>query len=290
MSRRIILDSGAFTASRQGDAIDLREYICFARRNLPLLEQIINLDIIPNRDMNTAEIENACVRSYANQRAMKDAGLNPLPVVHQLDAQHWLERYLEDREPYVALAPKGQGSFNWLSHCFKTIAQASYSPKVHGLAVTNTNQWLNFQWATVDSSTWVKQAAVGQVLVPLFDGTDQPLYHLRPRGVFVTERMKIERNHVDRLRDYEREDVLRFLQLCGLSLNAVRQSHQARCRALIKYFQALQSASDAVLYFVSNPNARKLLSQCDVKHHLLSYAILRRQRDGTLQRYVEGQT
>jgi hypothetical protein len=219
---------------------------------------------------------------------MKDAGLAPLPVVHQFDAPRWIERYLNDREPYIALAPKGRGSLDWLNQCFKTIAQASYRPKVHGLAVTNTIQLIDFPWTSVDSATWVKQAAVGRLLVPLFDRADRPLYNFRPRGVFVTSRMEVEPSHIDQLRDYERADVIRFLQLCNLSLNEVRQNHQARCCALIKYFQALQSVSGAVLHFVSNTSAgtRNLLLGCGARDHLLSYAVLRGQREGAIEKYV----
>jgi hypothetical protein len=223
---------------------------------------------------------------------MKDAGLNPLPVIHQIDGVEWLERYLDDREPYLAFAPKGRGSFEWLGRCFSKIQQAPYVPKVHGLAVTNTLHLMNFPWTSVDSATWVKQAAVGRVLVPLFDRANQPLYHLRPNGIFVTDRMQVEPDHIDRLHEYERGDVLRFLQLCNLTLRDVRQSHEARCRAQITYFRALQSESGAVLYFVSNigRHARNLLNQCGAQDHLLSYAILRRQRHGALEQYVSGRT
>jgi hypothetical protein len=147
-----------------------------------------------------------------------------------------------------------------------------------------------FRWSSTDSSTWAKQAAVGRVLVPLFDNADQPLYRLRPHGIFVSGRMTIEPNHIDQLHDFQREDLIRFLQQCDLSLEDVRTSHQARCRALITYFRRLQSEAGTVLYFVANPNARDLLLECGARDHLLSYAWLRRQRDGALQRYVEDHT
>jgi hypothetical protein len=286
---RIFLDSGAFTAARQGEAIDVREYTKFARRNLSLLHQVVNLDLIPDPLMDNDEIEDVCAKSYKNQQTLRDAGLSPLPVVHRLDAPIWLERYLEDGEPYIALAPGRQaGAVGWLRRCFKTIAQASYKPKVHGLGVTNSIQLVNFPWSSVDSATWIKQAAVGRLLVPLFDGDDRPLYHLRPDGVFVTDRMRVETNHIDRLNDFQRDDLCRFLQSCSLSLSEVRHSHEARCRALIAYFRALQPVSGAALYFVSNPQARSLLAQCGAYDHLLSYARLRGQRDGALERYVSG--
>jgi hypothetical protein len=86
-----------------------------------------NLDIIPDPDMDRDEIEATCERSYQNQQFLKDAGLAPLAVVHRLDGPHWLERYLNDREPYIALAPgRHAGAVGWLQRCFQTIAQASY--------------------------------------------------------------------------------------------------------------------------------------------------------------------
>jgi hypothetical protein len=289
MNPQIFLDSGAFSASRQGVAIDVREYAKFARQNLPLIGCMANLDIIPDPDMDRDEIEATCKRSYQNQQFLKDAGLAPLPVVHRLDGPNWLERYLSDGEEYICLAPgRNAGAVGWLQRCFNTIAQASYQPRIHGLGVTTALLTTQFAWSSTDSSTWAKQAAVGRVLVPLFDSADQPLFHLRPAGFFVSNRMQVEPNHIDQLHDYQRDDVERFLQRCDLSLSEVRTDHRARCRALIAYFKALQSVSCAKLYFVSNPNARDLLLECGAHDHLLSYAWLRRQRDGALERYVEG--
>jgi hypothetical protein len=273
--------------------IDVREYAKFVRRNLALIRHVVNLDIIPDPDMDREEIETTCKRSYQNQQALKDAGLAPLPVVHRLDGPHWLERYLEDGERYICLAPgRHAGAVGWLRRCFQLIEKAPHRPAVHGLGVTTATMMTAFNFTTVDSATWIRQAAVGRLLVPLFDNTNQPLYRLRPHGIFVSSRMKVEPNHVDRLHDYQRDDLIRFLQHCGLGLSDVRQSHEARCHALIAYFQALQSESGATLYFVSNRSAdtRDLLTSCGAYDHLLSYALFRGKRDGALERYVEGHT
>jgi hypothetical protein len=293
MTPRIFLDSGAFTAARQGQIIDLGEYTRFIRAHHDILAQFVNLDLIPDSGMDRDQIESAAEQSYANQQFLKDAGFSPLPVVHRLDGPGWLEKYLVDREPYIALAPgRKAGAVGWLQRCFQTIAQASYQPKIHGLGVTTATQMTVFSFSTVDSATWIKQGGYGHLLIPLFNRADEPLYNLRAKGVFVSDRMQIEPSHIDRLHDYQRDDVERFLRLCGLSLSEVRADHRARCRALIKYFQGLQSASGATLYFVSNRSAdtRDLLTSCGAYDHLLSYAMFRGKREGALARYVEGHT
>jgi hypothetical protein len=224
---------------------------------------------------------------------MKDAGLNPMPVVHRLDGPGSLERYLLDREPYIALAPHGAGqrALNWLDRCFATIKQASYQVQVHGLAVTNSIQMTEFRWASVDSSTWVQQAGRGNVLVPVFGVDDRPDYRHRPKRYCVTDRMHVEKNHIDKLDDFTLDDLRYFIHhVCELSLTEVRYSHFARWRALIKYFRGLEAASGAHLYFVSDLDAqmRNALIKCGAKTHLLSFFKLRKQRDGMLERYVEG--
>lgn len=181
---RILLDSGAYSAFHRGDVIELDQYIGFVKRHSHLIESAVNLDIIPERGFDKDQLRAACEQSYRNLQIMKDAGINALPVVHQVDGPGWLERYLDDREPYIALAPVrggGKRALNWLNRCFETIKQASYQPQLHGLAVTNAIQMMEFPWTSVDSSTWVRQAAAGNVFVPVFGLDDRPDYRHEPR-------------------------------------------------------------------------------------------------------------
>jgi len=122
---RILLDSGAYSAFHQGDAVELSDYITFVRRQSPLIERVINLDVIPDPILDADQIKATCEQSYRNLQAMKDAGLSPLPVVHRLDGPGSLERYLVDREPYIALSPHGAGqkALSWLHRSFAKLSR-----------------------------------------------------------------------------------------------------------------------------------------------------------------------
>jgi hypothetical protein len=287
---RILLDSGAYSVFRRGAVVELDAYIGFAKRHSHLLEYVVNLDVIPDVDL---DVNKACEQSYANQQAMKDAGLKPLAVVHQVDEPGWLEKYLDDREPYIALAPAKRGgrrAIAWTMQCFDTIKQAPYRPKVHGLAVTSSLMMTEFPWTSVDSSTWLQQAKTGYVYVPVYGLDGKPDYRLQPNRYCVTDRMQVECNHIDKLDEFQLEGVRKFLDVCGLSLTEVRHSHHARKRAQITYFMKLEAISGVRLYFVSRTDTltSKVLRQCGAEHHLLSYFRLRQQRDGVLAKYVEG--
>jgi hypothetical protein len=163
--------------------------------------------------------------------------------------------------------------------------------QVHGLAVTNSIQLTEFPWGSVDSSTWVRQAGTGNVLVPVFGIDDRPDYRHQPKRYCVTDRMHVEKNHIDKLDDFPLDDLRYFIHhVCELSLTEVRYSHDARWRALIKYFRGLEAASGARLYFVSDLDAqmRNVLMECGAENHLLSFFKLRQLPDGMLERYIEG--
>jgi hypothetical protein len=291
---RILLDCGAYSAFRLGATIDLHEYITFQQRHAHLIEHAINLDIISGPDLDAQQIKAACEQSYRNLHIMKDAGLSPWPVIHQTDGRDWLERYLNDREPYIALAPfkhGGKSAVAWVQQSFATIKQASYQPRVHGLGVTNALLMVQFPWTSVDSSTWLRQAATGNVLVPVLQIGGKPDFRLQPNRYCVTDRSEVEKNHIDKLDEFRLDDLRYFIHdICGLTLTEVRYSHPDRWRALVNYFRGLEVASGARLYFVNGIDGqmRNVLMECGAENHLLSFFVLSQLRDGMLQRYVEG--
>jgi hypothetical protein len=294
MKPRILLDSGTYSAFHQRrEQIELKAYISFVKRNSHLIEHPVNLDVIHDgRDPD--ETKAACEKSYSNFQIMKNAGLKPLPVVHQTDGSGWLEKYLEEAEPYIALAPRkngGKRAIKWLLRCFETIRQASYPVKVHGLAVTSSILMTEFPWTSVDSTTWIRQAACGIVFVPVYEHNDCPEYQHRPHRYFVTDRTQAKGNHIDRLSDLKLDGLRLYLQKeCGLSVFEIRYDHRARWRAFIRYFKGLEATSNTRLYFVNGPDTRMrdILIDCGAGNHLISYYALRGQPDDSLERYVNG--
>ena len=204
----ILLDSGAFTAANTGIRLNVRAYTAFIQREASAATAYFNLDVIPGslreREWRLDHIEAAAAQSYQNQQVMKAAGLSPIPVFHQGDPWHWLERYLGDGESYVALstnkAARRAEHLRWLYACFELIPQRLVSVKTHALGVSSNLLCSEFPWTTCDSGRWFKAGANGQILVPEFSG-DRPDWSIHPRQIFVTYQMIGHRNHIDVLGD-----------------------------------------------------------------------------------------
>ena len=293
---KVILDSGAFTAANKGFRLSVAAYIAFIRREAPADTQYISLDVIPSslrrREWRLEYIEAAAKQSYADLQKMKDAGQNPIPVFHQGDPWHWLERFLSEGENYIALSTNKTASrleqLTWLDGCFDVLTDQNGQALVrtHALGVSSNLLCSRYPWTTFDSGRWFKCGANGQILMPHFsDG--RPDYSLPPRILQVTDQMQWHRNHIDRFGDHEHVD--RYLQeVIGCDLTDVQYDHWHRHRACIIY---LRNAIGPRLYFVVNSfEQAHLLAQCHVQSILVSYAYLKDKPEGTLERYVQGRT
>src|SRR5262245_61823251 len=109
-----MIDSGAYSAWKRDQPIDLAAYIKFLKRFGAYIDVAVSLDVIPGErgeyEFDQQCIEAAAQQSYENHLRMKDTGLRPVPVYHQGDDVRWLHRYLDDGETYVGLSPyKRQG-------------------------------------------------------------------------------------------------------------------------------------------------------------------------------------
>lgn len=151
----VFLDSGAFSADTQGVPIDRAAYIAYIKRYQHLITTYANLDVIRNPEA-----------TWANQQALEDAGLAPLPVFHGGSDWSWLEHYIE-RYPYIALGGlvgKVNRAKGWLVRCFQ---MAQGRAVFHGFGVTAWQVLRDLPWYSVDSSSWGQGFRYGQV--PVFD-------------------------------------------------------------------------------------------------------------------------
>jgi hypothetical protein len=204
--------------SRQGQPIDVKNYIPFIKCHKHVIDRYASLDVIPGidgrRTADPARLKAAAEESYRNHQIMKDAGLSPIPVIHHDDRLRCLEQYLKDGEPYIGLSPikrSPHDAIRFLDAAFSLINDGSGRPtvKTHGFGVTTTLLCKEYPWTSIDSSTWWKAAAVGQILVPLYVD-DCPDYSLRPRVISITDGATARRNHVDWLPRVELEELGRF--------------------------------------------------------------------------------
>ena len=165
---RWFLDSGAFSAARHGKPIVLDDYIRYIKRHRRHLEVYANLDVIPTAASGS---EAAAKASWQNFKAMRAAGLEPMPVFHLGESIKWLDRMVGADCSYIGLGGVARrhtrAQRDSFKSCFKHIPS---TVRVHGFGVTNAALLHEFPWATSDSVAWRLLAANGCFYLPMANG------------------------------------------------------------------------------------------------------------------------
>lgn len=192
----LLLDSGAFSAWKKGEQINLGEYIEFVKEHRSLLHAYVNLDVIPGRlggkPAEPPEVEEAAAQSWRNFEAMRTAGLDPIPVYHLGESADWLRRILDSGAGWIglggAVGKPDEAQHRFFKRSFRLISAAPRPPRVHGFGVTSINHLVNFPWYSADSTSWVISSAMGAIFVPTdsrdggFDFSKLSLMRVSGRG------------------------------------------------------------------------------------------------------------
>ena len=137
----------------------LDAYIEFIHKYEKQLLGYVNLDIIYNAE-----------RSWINQEYMESHGLRPVPVFHHEEDFKWLKKYVDEYE-YIGIGGVATGLgmeafLGFADACFEIIGYEHPKVQVHGFAVTSFDMMFRYPWYSVDSTSWLKHAAYGNVIVP----------------------------------------------------------------------------------------------------------------------------
>jgi hypothetical protein len=141
----------------------LDEYIEFIHKYKNQLLGYVNLDIIYNAE-----------ESFENQQYMESNGLRPIPVFHYGEDFKWLEHYVNNYD-YIGIGGVAGGITlqqfvqSLGNRAFEYISHTNPGIKVHGFAVTSISLMQHFPWYSTDSTTWLKHAVYGEVMVPNYD-------------------------------------------------------------------------------------------------------------------------
>jgi hypothetical protein len=300
---RLFLDSGAYTAWKQGRIIDVRDYNKFVREAEPCLAVYANLDVIPGRPdrvRTTVDAEAAAALSYRNLQTMKDAGLQPVPVFHHGERLEWLERMLKDGEDYIGVSTAKNLPYavrrRWLGDFFREVTDQQGRPliRVHGFGEAHVRVLRRYPFFSVDSAGWLQAGANGKIYVPAYrDG--KPDWLSDPEMTTVSGREVQSRYAQNRtfetLNARGQGQVVRcFLEReVGINLGMARNSWWHRQSALATYYFKMSAAiKDLTFYFSSayDADACQILLSAGARHHLLSYWRLRKRRPDVLMDYV----
>jgi hypothetical protein len=174
---KFLLDSGAFSADSFGiDDVGkyLNDYISFIRKYENNLLGYFNLDNI--RD---AEI------SWKNQKYIEERGLTPIPAYHYGEDFKWLETYCNEHK-YVGIGGVARGVSKQnnrilFDKIFEYVDKKNLNTKFHAFGITSLRFLLDYPWYSADSTTWLKFAAYGKILMPKYDVKKQEfVYTMSP--------------------------------------------------------------------------------------------------------------
>lgn len=190
----------------------------------------------------------------------KEHGLKPVPVIHYGADMAWIERYLDDGYTFLGIGGLGQGVgkeeyFKWGDRLFSLLCSGPDRlpcAKTHGFAMTAWDLLVRYPWWSVDSASWIKAAAFGQIYVPRLVKGEFSFDH-PPYSLTVSEKSpnrKEAGKHLLTLSPAARRAVCAWLEYCGVALGTETQGEQAgefgalthhKPRALVnlRYFKAL---------------------------------------------------
>ncbi|MBU0777726.1 hypothetical protein KKF82_05670 [Patescibacteria group bacterium] len=252
----IMLDSGAFSAWNTGKNIDLYEYITFCKDNLSALDYIVNLDKIPGKygqkHLSPEQIEESTRVGWENYEYMIKKGIPKeklIHVFHQGESFKWLEKIV-DLMKYIGLSPANdrttQEKILWLDDCMKYVLDSEGFPivKFHGFGVTSLKIMLRYPWYSVDSTSWVLTSRFGSVFVPK-KKQGKYVYDENSWKVCVSNKSPSQSEagkHYSTFAEIEKEEILRYFNLKGYTIEELADDYKKRDELNIIYFLDLEKS------------------------------------------------
>ena len=226
---KIFLDSGAYSAHTKGVEINIDEYIGFIHENKETIELYANLD-----DISSAKI------SYDNWKYMRSNGLQPMPVYHEGDNKKYLKKYLDEMDQDTVLAIGGVadkptstfvGPLDRTWNHFLSNSDGSPIVKTHGFGITSVNLMFRYPWYCLDSTTWIRHAAYGKIIVPSKNNIEKPIF-LR----IGTGGQGIGQRHADKISNSELKWVQQYIQEQGFEEQKLRDDYEERAKINMRFF------------------------------------------------------
>ncbi len=175
----LLIDSGAFTAFKQGTPIVLADYIAYAQGMLekalcPI--EFIGLDVITPHGASKEVLEQNCLQGYKNWQEMKLSGVPCIPTFHRGDNIEWLDKFARElpHGSRFCIAPKVDGTrvdvkINWLNQVFRRLNELNAELNaaqglslelwerwlIHGLGISSQEVMELYPWYSVDSTGWL---------------------------------------------------------------------------------------------------------------------------------------
>lgn len=228
----------------------LDKFVAFVKQHQQHFEFYVTIDVIFNPE-----------KTWEIFKRLEAVGLKPLPILHYGEDLKWLKKFC-DRYEYIGLGGLGQMvtrnsylKFGDEVFGYLTDDKGRCTHKVHGFAMTAYGLLMRYPWHSVDSTTPFSFSRYGGIQVPRtrngrFDFLSIPF--MTP----VSERRGKAPRHYLHLPSVVQSQVLRWLDHCGVTLQEVMTTYDARDIVNLIYMDGMmkairQSKDDDFRYYVS---------------------------------------
>lgn len=257
---KLMIDSGAFSAWRKHDPIDVKKYIAYVKKHEHLIDEVVNLDVIPGvypKPPTAEEREKSAQEGWDNLMRMADAGIKAIPVYHQGERFYWLDKMFNAGYDYIGISPDNSRALSskkeWLTSVFRDICDSEGDPvfKTHGFAVTAVELMFKFPWHSYDSMTWLLAASYGGIFIPKVKE-----YRENGESIFDFSRIpftiKISKEsptielgtHYQNLTPMERANCEAYFESEGFTLDALQGSFVPRTILNLRCLRRVESPYD----------------------------------------------
>lgn len=231
-SMKLFIDSGAFSAYTKGKEIDVDDYIAYLNEYGDYFNVMVQVDYIPGKSNVVQDRQvylDAPRISWENFLHMREK-LNKrlwdrfIPVFHEGEDFKWLENMLNyvdadgNHLAYIGISPHTETTTDrrliFCKEVFRRIKALNPQVKTHGFGMTALNILQYIDFTSVDSTTWLKGAIYGSILVHR---------HNKLAAMNVGERTTGAADHFCWLGAEAKEEVCRLIEDAGFSTEKLRK-------------------------------------------------------------------
>ena len=236
-SMKLFVDSGAFSAYTKGKEIDLDDYIAYLNEYGKYFNVMVQVDYIPGKS-NVVQDRQVYLdapriswENFLHMRERLDKSLwdRFIPVFHEGEDFKWLENMLTYKDAagnplaYIGISPHTETTTDrrlvFCKEVFRRIKLLNPQVKTHGFGMTALNILQYIDFTSVDSTTWLKGAIYGTVLVHR---------HNKLAAINVGERTTGAADHFCWLGADAKEEICRLIEDAGFSTEKLRKIDPTR--------------------------------------------------------------
>lgn len=181
----LFIDSGAFSAYTKGVDINLDDYINYMNTNGDYFNVMVQVDTIPGKTSAEQDVEiylkapKLCWDNFLDMRSKLRPEIRSrfIPVYHEGEDWQWLDNMLSWVDPetheqlkYIGIAPHMELSSDHRRdfglEVYRHIKKLNPEVKTHAFGMTALDVLKYVPYTSVDSTTWLKSAIYGGILVP----------------------------------------------------------------------------------------------------------------------------